>query len=194
MWGRGRGRGRVGADVGEVDLRRREVGRLRRRVLLVGADDVEGARRAARLVARVRVGPRGEEEVAARAAGERWRRHLDDGRWACREDDFWAQPSPMWEMPGYLRSDMVDRCDLAFVKGDANYRRLLGDRQWDYSAPFRDVVGCYFPCPVCALRTLKAEVGCGMAREQVERAMALDDGWMVNGRFGVVQFSKDQLS
>ena len=135
-----------------------------------------------------------DEYPHARAAGERWRRHLDDGRWACREDDFWAQPSPMWEMPGYLRSDMVDRCDLAFVKGDANYRRLLGDRQWDYSAPFRDVVGCYFPCPVCALRTLKAEVGCGMAREQVERAMALDDGWMVNGRFGVVQFSKDQLS
>jgi hypothetical protein len=129
----------------------------------------------------------------AHAAGVRWRRHLDDGSWACREDDFWAQPSPMWEMPEFLRSDMSSRCDLAFVKGDANYRRLLGDRQWDYSAPFKDVVGCYFPCPVCALRTLKAEVGCGMAREQVERAMALEDEWMVNGRFGVVQFSRDQV-
>ena len=110
-----------------------------------------------------------------------------------------------WQMLGYevdeLPADDLNKeihkaeyLDLAFVKGDANYRRLLGDRQWDYSAPFRDVVGCYFPCPVCALRTLKAEVGCGMAREQVERAMALDDEWMVNGRFGVVQFSKDQLS
>ena len=72
--------------------------------------------------------------------------------------------------------------------GDANYRRLLGDRLWDLTAPFQDVVGCYFPCPVCALRTLKAELGCGMGAEQVEKAKALDDAWMTNGRFGVVQF------
>ena len=54
----------------------------------------------------------------------------------------------------------------------------------------RDVVGAYFPCPVCALRTLKAELGCGMDAEQVERAKSLDDQWLVNGRFGVVQFSE----
>jgi len=130
----------------------------------------------------------------ARAAGARWQGYLDGGRWVCHEDDFWVQPSAMWEMPEPLRSDMKGRCDLAFVKGDANYRRLLGDRYWDYSSPFQDVVGCYFPCPVCALRTLKAEVGCGMEEGQVERARALDDAWMVNGRFGVVQFSKDQAS
>ena len=95
----------------------------------------------------------------------------------------------MWEMTEPLRTDMVNRCDLAFVKGDANYRRLLGDRPFDYSADsFEDVVGAYFPCPVTALRALKAEVGCGMDPEQVARAKSLDDQWLVNGRFGVVQF------
>jgi hypothetical protein len=64
----------------------------------------------------------------------------------------------------------------------------LGDCLWDLSAPFQDVVGAYFPCPVCALRTLKAELGCGMDTNQVERAKSLDDNWMVNGRFGVVHF------
>jgi hypothetical protein len=49
-------------------------------------------------------------------------------------------------------------------------------------------VGNYFPCPVCALRTLKAEIGCGMDIEQVERAKSLDDNWQTNGRFGVLQF------
>jgi hypothetical protein len=94
----------------------------------------------------------------------------------------------MWDMTEPLRTDMKERCDLAFVKGDANYRRLLGDRQWDYSAPFADVVGAYFPCPVCALRTLKAELGCGMDAAQVEKAKGLDDNWLVNGRFGVVHY------
>jgi hypothetical protein len=125
-----------------------------------------------------------------KAAGERWLRYLNSGQWVCHQDNFWVQPPPMWDMPSPLRNDLKQRCDLAFVKGDANYRRLLGDLEWDYSAPFEDVVGYYFPCPVCALRTLKAEVGCGMAEDKWKDAEKLDSQWMVNGRFGVVQFSK----
>ena len=128
------------------------------------------------------------ENPAAHAAGNKWRQLLREGKWQCVEDNFWCQPFAMWDMTEPLRTDLVQRCDLAFVKGDANYRRLLGDRHWEYTAPFDDVVGCYFPCPVCALRTLKAELGCGMDATQVERAAALDENWLTNGRFGVVQF------
>jgi len=127
---------------------------------------------------------------SAQAAGALWKEFLEKGQWKCVEDNFWVQAFAMWDMTEPLRSDMKSRCDLAFVKGDANYRRLLGDCVWDYTAPFEDVVGCYFPCPVCALRTLKAEIGCGMDADQVERAKGLDDNWMVNGRFGVVHFGK----
>lgn len=129
------------------------------------------------------------EFESCRAAGERWKKYLDGGKWECNENSFWVQPPPMWEMPSDLRDDMESRCDLAFIKGDANYRRLLGDLQWDFSAPFEDVVGHYFPCPVCALRTLKAEVGCGMEKDKVENAKSLDENWSTNGRFGVVHFS-----
>lgn len=125
---------------------------------------------------------------AAYAAGGEWKNLLSENKWVCKENNFWCQAYAMWDMTEPLRSDMVSRCDLAFVKGDANYRRLLGDRQWDLTAPFSEVVGCYFPCPVCALRTLKAELGCGMDADQVERAKELDDNWMTTGRFGVVQF------
>lgn len=125
----------------------------------------------------------------AQAAGESWRRFLATGQWECNEDPFWVQGKPMWEMPTRLQTDLSKRCHLAFVKGDANYRRLLGDLLWDYSTPFDDVVS-YFPCPVCALRTLKAELGCGMDASETDRAAALDKDWMVNGRFGVVQFKE----
>ena len=126
----------------------------------------------------------------AQKAGLVWKGFLESGKWKCVEDNFWVQPYEMWRMTEPLRSDMAQRCDLAFVKGDANYRRLLGDCVWDLTADFADVVGAYFPCPVCALRTLKAEIGCGMDADQVERAKELDDNWMTNGRFGVVQFGK----
>ena len=81
----------------------------------------------------------------------------------------------MWEMTEPLRTDMKERCDLAFVKGDANYRRLLGDCQWDMTSSFQDVVGNYFPCRGCALRKLKDEIGCGMQAEQIQRSTSRDD-------------------
>ncbi|KAG7337403.1 DUF89 domain containing protein [Nitzschia inconspicua] len=124
----------------------------------------------------------------ARQSGEKWETFLKDGKWKCNEDNFWVQAFAMWDMTEPLRTDLKERCDLAFVKGDANYRRLLGDCKWDMTASFEDVVGAYFPCPVCALRTLKAEIGCGMDADQIERAQSLDDNWQTNGRFGVLHF------
>jgi hypothetical protein len=130
-----------------------------------------------------------EKYFNSKRAGNRWQTYLDEGKWVCNENSFWVQPPPMWEMPQDLRNDLKERCDLAFIKGDANYRRLLGDLEWDFIKPFEDVVGHYFPCPVCALRTLKAEVGCGMEKEKVENAKQTDENWCTSGRFGVVHFS-----
>ena len=38
----------------------------------------------------------------------------------------------MWDMPAELKSKLSSKSDVCFVKGDANYRRLLGDLKWDY--------------------------------------------------------------
>jgi hypothetical protein len=123
------------------------------------------------------------------AAAQVWQSLIESGQWQCQEHSFWVQGRPMWDMPDALYADLSSRCDLAFVKGDANYRRLLGDLQWHMTeASFADVVGAYFPSPVCALRTLKAEIGCGMDAAAVQRAQATDDKWMVNGKYGVVHF------
>jgi Damage-control phosphatase ARMT1-like domain len=60
-------------------------------------------------------------------------------------------------MPQRLRDELADSA-VVFVKGDANYRRMLGDRTWPLDTPFADVAA-YWPAPVCPLRTLKAELG-----------------------------------
>ena len=123
-------------------------------------------------------------------AAEKWESFLQNGQWRCHQDFFWVQPTTMWAMTEPLRSSLQEHTDLAFVKGDANYRRLLGDREWDVSKDsFADVVG-KFPVPVCALRTLKAELGCGMDADLVATASKRDPNWMTNGQFGVIQFSK----
>eukprot|EP00518_Triparma_eleuthera_P011143 CAMPEP_0182482006 /NCGR_PEP_ID=MMETSP1319-20130603/38350_1 /TAXON_ID=172717 /ORGANISM="Bolidomonas pacifica, Strain RCC208" /LENGTH=360 /DNA_ID=CAMNT_0024683681 /DNA_START=227 /DNA_END=1305 /DNA_ORIENTATION=- len=86
---------------------------------------------------------------SCRECAARWSDHLAGGRWRCEEDLYWAQPRAMWDMPEGLRAGLREGSDLCIVKGDANYRRLLGDRGWDYvKDSFEDVVGSYFPCPV----------------------------------------------
>ena len=91
-------------------------------------------------------------------------------------------------MPPNVRG-RLSSSSIVFVKGDANYRRLLGERQWPLDTPAKQVLS-YWPVPVCALRTFKAEIGCGVSKEYASRAEAADKRWLVSGKWGVVQLKE----
>lgn len=101
------------------------------------------------------------------------------------EDYFWTSPLPFWEIPESLKSELSN-ASLLIVKGDANYRRLLGDRHWDFSTNFTDIV-CYLPVPTASLRTLKSGVAAGIASSVVDKVAKSDADWLTNGSWGVVQ-------
>jgi hypothetical protein len=102
------------------------------------------------------------------------------------EDWFWTSALEMWLMPGSLRAEL-SKSEMMISKGDANYRRLLGDRHWPFATNFADVVG-YAPAPLAALRTQKSEVAVGLEPGQAETVAGQDPDWLVNGRWGVIQF------
>jgi|TARA_B110000259_G_scaffold76773_1_gene90030 fructose-1,6-bisphosphatase I len=119
--------------------------------------------------------------------GKRWRKHVETGAWVIAPRFEWAQPQAFWDLPLEAVQALQNE-NLVILKGDANYRRLLGDRVWSLQTPFSEVAG-YFPAPLLALRTLKAELGCGIPAEQEERAASENPGtWMTDGKFGVVQY------
>jgi AcrR family transcriptional regulator len=129
----------------------------------------------------------GEEDEAVARFGARLQDHVSAGRLLLKDDAFWVSPLPMWQMPQALRQ-ALGQSDLVISKGDANYRRLLGDREWPYTTPFAGIVS-YMPVPLLALRTLKAELACGLAEEQVAHLNEEEADWLVNGRYGVIQFA-----
>ena len=127
-----------------------------------------------------------EDIPATRRLAENLKEKVERGAFEFIEDLFWCQPTAMWDMPDHIQERLKGSL-ATFVKGDANYRRLLGERQWPLETPAADVLS-YWPVPVCALRTFKAEIGCGVSAEMLARtAAAGDDDWMVNGNWGVVQ-------
>jgi len=89
-------------------------------------------------------------------------------------------------MPATVR-DKLSGSAMVFVKGDANYRRLLGDCMWALDQDAKEVLSYWKPIPVCALRTCKAEIGCGIPVSEQQRAEGLDKKWLVSGKWGVVQ-------
>jgi len=116
----------------------------------------------------------------------RLRSYIETGQLVLLSDFFWNSPLAMWNMPEALMSDF-QRSTLVISKGDANYRRLLGDLHWPYQHPFEKILA-YFPAPLVALRTAKSEVVVGLPLQSIERLQKIDPDWMVNGRWGMIQF------
>jgi uncharacterized protein with ATP-grasp and redox domains len=127
-----------------------------------------------------------QSSSACGRVGNRLRSYLQDENLIYHQDTFWTSPLALWDIPKGLRA-FLEGANLVISKGDANYRRLLGDRHWEYTTSFGEIMS-YFPAPLLALRTCKSEVMCGLAPGQADALKAKDPGWMTNGQWGVIQY------
>jgi uncharacterized protein with ATP-grasp and redox domains len=126
---------------------------------------------------------RGDDE--ARALSKRLHVHVASGLLRLTTHWFYVTCLFYFQLPDDLRADLSS-ADFVVVKGDANYRRLLGDAHWPPTTSFERATA-YFPSPFVALRTLKAELMVGLRQGQAEQLQVQDPHWLVNGRRGVVQ-------
>lgn len=120
--------------------------------------------------------------------GERLQEAVDNNSLRICTNWFWTSPLAGWQMPDELR-DELGQTKLVISKGDAHYRRLLGDRHWPYGSSF-DQIMAYYPAPIVALRTLKSEIVVGLQAGQALEVSQQDPEWMVNGRWGMIQFKR----
>ncbi|MFJ8882550.1 damage-control phosphatase ARMT1 family protein [Streptomyces sp. NPDC102402] len=107
------------------------------------------------------------------------------GRLDVRTHAFFCAPFPYERMPGDLRAELAG-ATVTVLKGDLNYRRLVGDRRWPATTPFAGVTA-YFPSAVAALRTLKSDVVVGLDRQTLERLEASGRAWRTSGTHALVQ-------
>jgi uncharacterized protein with ATP-grasp and redox domains len=122
---------------------------------------------------------------AARALARQIRSALRSGR--LRLVTHWSYATSLFyfQLPLDLYRELA-AANLVLVKGDANYRRLVGDVHWPPATPFAYATR-YFPAPLVALRTFKAELAVGLRPGEAEELATADPDWSVNGRRGVIQ-------
>ncbi|MEP7293776.1 MAG: damage-control phosphatase ARMT1 family protein [Chloroflexota bacterium] len=129
---------------------------------------------------------------AVKEVGTRLQSALLDGRLLVEADIFWNTAWFLWEMPPRFQNFFANAA-LVISKGDANYRRIVGDALWTPDTPFADVTA-YFPAPLLALRTLKSNPVVGLPPGMAERLDGVDTDWRTNGRRGIAQFAAQGIS
>lgn len=127
--------------------------------------------------------------VAAKTdAGHRLHAALSEGRLTLRTHPFSCAPLPYADMPADLRAEFAS-ADLTLMKGDLNYRRLVGDHLWPPTTPFTKVTS-YFPTPVATLRTLKSDVITGLTPQTETTLTATEsDHWRTTGTRALIQLN-----
>lgn len=113
--------------------------------------------------------------------------YVDRGQIRLQAHPFWTSPLPAWEMPVDLQQELV-RSQLVIFKGDANYRRLLGDRTWEFTESFQTITD-YFPAPLLALRTIKSNVAAGLDAATVQSLTQRNPDWTTVGEWGLMQYT-----
>jgi hypothetical protein len=128
-----------------------------------------------------------------RHLGEALRGHVASGALRLSDDAFWAMAHvPLWEMPLHLE-EQLRGSKMVLVRGDANFVRLMGERQWPmWSDLMRDaeaaVLGAW-PVPVCASLVSRSGVaglvGVGVP-DAARRRLDTGGSWATAGRVGIV--------
>ncbi|KAK1934543.1 Protein-glutamate O-methyltransferase [Phytophthora citrophthora] len=120
------------------------------------------------------------------ALGKRLAGYVENDQLVELPDLFWNRYTYYWEMPTELQSRLANEATLVIIKGDLNYRRLLGDRLWPPSTPVEEAVP-YFPTAFVSFRTLKSNSVVGIPADIVEKLEKEDSKWRYNGKRGTIQ-------
>ncbi|WP_051026722.1 damage-control phosphatase ARMT1 family protein [Nocardia higoensis] len=120
-----------------------------------------------------------------RRIGTRLRQAVANGALSVRAHPFYCSPLEFRDMPADLARELSS-ATVTVLKGDLNYRRLVGDRYWPATTDFAACVA-YFPSPVLALRTAKSDVAVGLSAGRVEELDRTGLPWRTSGEHAVVQ-------
>ena len=126
-------------------------------------------------------------ESTIQQLGKRVESHIKSGIIRIEAPPFFTYGRMYREMPPVLQAQIRSH-DLTVFKGDANYRRLMGDRLWPPSTPI-EVASEYFPTAYLSLRTLKSELILGLSEDVLDKVkQESDPNWLTNGKRGVITF------
>lgn len=127
----------------------------------------------------------GNENSDVAAWGKRLLDAISVGMLSHTSHPFWGSAYSFSD--NWLQKLGIAITDIIISKGDLNYRRFFEDRNWDITTATANasVVKNH---DVILVRTLKSEIMTGLNENMIKSLNANEPGWMVNGKFGLIQY------
>lgn len=128
---------------------------------------------------------------------KRMHAYLADGRVRLEHDHmFWTLPHSFDEMIDVapdLYQRLAETSSLVLLKGDLNYRKLIGDLDWPFETELKVAARRFQPTNVCTIRTVKADLiaGLDLKHKRYLEVLKKYEGsrkWMNTGDYGTIQF------
>jgi hypothetical protein len=133
-----------------------------------------------RVVERMGQGPPEGRRLAAALTAS-----FEEGRLGVVPDAFWSGPRFLRHAPAHIRA-AFRAASIVVFKGDANYRRVVGDALWPPAAPF-SIACSYLDATIVCLRTMKSDPVLGLPEGLAEELDRTDPLWRIDARRGLVQ-------
>src|SRR5690606_36206605 len=115
---------------------------------------------------------------------DRLESHRQSHRIRLLEHPFWNSPCYFTELSPAIKQSFSDGSVLVF-NGDANYRRLVEDREWRYTTPLDNMLD-YLGHACFSIRTLNSEIVLGLHESQINSLVNTDKDWLTNGKYGLI--------
>ncbi|XP_034951776.1 damage-control phosphatase ARMT1-like isoform X2 [Chelonus insularis] len=123
-----------------------------------------------------------------KAMGEKCLEYLKSERWSIEVESFWTEPFDFSKMKTETPKlyNKLSEAVLIITKGDLNYRKLLGDINWEYSTKLKTALREFQPTNLIALRTVKADLIVGISSDKAAELSHKDPNWMTTGQYGII--------
>jgi hypothetical protein len=125
---------------------------------------------------------------AVGALGLRLEGAVSQGSLRIAPDFFWNGPRFLVKLPDRLAKE-VRRARIVVLKGDANYRRTIGDALWPPETSLAQATAD-LAAPLLALRTMKSDPVVGLPAALVASLDRTDARWRLDGRRGIIQSNR----
>lgn len=116
---------------------------------------------------------------------------INDKKLIFKADDIWHRETLFKDVAEFETWNNDASCALIIVKGDLNYRRLVGDYHWHNSVPIADKVS-YIRKPLLIIRSLKSNVILDVKPETVKTLDKSAPNWKISGQHGIIQFLENR--
>lgn len=84
--------------------------------------------------------------------------------------------------------DIFNSSNLLIVKGDLNYRRMVGDKNYNPNKKIESRIG-YIKCPVLIIRSFKSDCTLlGRKGREFLRNKNIEQDWQSSGKYGIIQY------